>query len=116
MLAELERVRTLSDVPFGRNKLLAGAGAALFAATAKLVAPDIARADPFCCSGGACACCNGTSCCNSGCHARSDLCFSGWQCWVCCLCLTSYQCCDYYPGSADTGLCVCAATAGGCGC
>ena len=114
MLLDFEQVTKLSDVPLGRRRLVATAGAALFGMAAKLAMPSVAHATPFCCVGGACGCCNGTTCCSQGCSAVSTSCSSGWQCWVCCYCGTNYQCCDWQPSGG--GLCVCAAAVGGCGC
>lgn len=114
MSLQLDEVQTISDVPFGRSRLLALAGATLFGMAGKGLIPDTAYASPFCCSGGACACCNGTTCCNSGCTSTTAFCSSGIGCWVCCLCGTEYQCCDWQ--SPGVNLCVCATNVGGCGC
>jgi len=118
LVLDLEKLETLEQVPFGRNRLLAGVGAGLFAAATALVAPGRGSATtPYPCFGfDACVCCSGSTCCDGSCSPLSTSCPSAdHHCWITCGCGFNYQCCDWYYANGPNN-CICSGRLGACGC
>lgn len=120
MPVELDRVddRLLERVPFGRNRFLRIAAAALTAVAVRMVTAETAEAahgnPPGCCFGfGVCHCCSGSSCCESRCSwpgGSHSHCPSGAQCWYTCCGNRVQTCCDWHCGTCANGHCICAKT------
>jgi hypothetical protein len=103
-LVDLER-GPISEVRFGRSRFLRTLGTALFGFAAAMVAsPEEAEAahgspPPGCGGAGACHCCSGSRCCESGCRVAYTC--GGNQCWQITSsagggCYNVYKCCDWY--------------------
>lgn len=115
------RPPVLAPTHFGRNRTLGILGAALFGLVVRAVTPQGVEAShgpppyyPNCHGYGSCHCCNGSSCCQSGCGYTGWLgCESGGQCWASVdagSCRTIW-CCDY---TSPDGNCICASTSPNC--
>ena len=111
----------LEGVRFGRNRLLAGAGAAMVAAATRMWFPDVGEAaTPNGCFGyDRCPSCSGTSCTASGCTRRTCCCPPSGvanQCWQTCAyegsTLYRFSCCDWTT-RAGAG-CICRGYIGPC--
>jgi hypothetical protein len=116
--------QTLDAVPFGRSRLLALVGGAVFGLATRIVAPDPAYAAHdysaiWPCAGyGICHCCSGTWCCGFYCDPGYEHghCSSGGQCWYTCGCFQMYQCCDWHVfGTNQQQHCICKAIVSDCG-
>lgn len=98
-----------------RNRFLAGVGAAIMGvATARVFAPTAASASPVCCGPSpGCSCCNGKTCCVSGCKRNTSLCAPPYGYWVCCDYGNGerYGCYDWLEHGSR---CICAAAVGNC--
>lgn len=106
----------LAQVRFGRSRFLGMLGAALFGTATEILArQQLAHAYHVvvspCKPSGTCHCCNGTSCCESGCRARVGQCPGGGQCWNACSSGVLQRCCDYRDRAGRA--CSCRARVGG---
>lgn len=109
------RESALDRVRFGRSRLLATAGGAIFGTFAGVLGgakpawATCGSADP-CGPSPKCCCCSGTSCCAHNCSLRHNECtWSTWsdRCWNYCPNGpggTRITCCDWWEGGAK---CIC---------
>lgn len=101
----------LTGVRFGRSRLLAASGGALFGAAVGLFGKTgqawalCGSASP-CGPSSKCCCCSGTFCCQGGCHERHNECngFSD-RCWNVCAPNNRITCCDWWTGNNEPCIC-----------
>lgn len=111
----------LENVRFGRNRLLAGAGATLTAVAARMWFPDVSMAAPpnGCQGWNRCSSCSGATCTSSGCKKQTCCCPPGGvadQCWQTCAyegsTLYRFKCCDWRTSAGVN--CICRGFVGPC--
>ncbi len=97
-----EQTLPLDQIRFGRNRFLAFVGASIVGLAVRAVAPEIAAAADYPCFGlPTCLCCDGSTCCESGCVPWNGHCpGTSLNCWYTCYLGCYYQCCDWTGGAA----------------
>jgi hypothetical protein len=101
---------TLLQRVFRRNRVLGTAGVIIAGAVlGDMVTSQVASASPLCCSPSpGCSCCNGQTCCSSGCTRNRNSCNKPYGYWVCCDEAGNDEigCFDWYTSSHAK--CICA--------
>jgi hypothetical protein len=99
----------LSNVRFGRNRLIRALSVSLFGYTvSSLLKPLVAGAGPYPCYGAAPRCPG--DCCGCNCAPRNTC--GGNQCWYMCGGSLYWRCCDYTCDGSTT--CICSVPVGYC--
>jgi hypothetical protein len=116
-------VLSSSTVPFARSRFLAFCGTVVFGLAGSMMRPRVIRAyhqgpiPPGCFGFNPCHCCNGDTCCESGCNwpaGHWEGCPGGGQCWYACVSCQLYRCCDWHDSAGNHCLCRGWVRCGGC--